>query len=372
MTADTALNQSLARGAAAEALVHIERARSGTGTWDTVRTCLRHVTTGPIDASDQAGLYYGAPAIAFLLHTAATHHPGFRAAAEKLNDPVIKLTQRRLAAAHARIDRGDPATFTEYDLFYGLTGIGTLLLHYPIDERLLADVLHYVVRLIQPRHRGGGEVPGWWVNHDPDQIIPTPGGHANFGMAHGAAGLLAFLALATIHGHEVHGQHEAIHVLLNWFDGWQQDDTRWPQWITRGELRAGCPNHAEPARPYWCYGNVGIARALQLAAIAIADSHRQQAAESILLDSLADANLARLTDPGLCHGIAGVYQTALRAARDARTPLLAEQLARVRTLLAAHPGTAPGGLLTGGPGITLAQLTTQHPTPGWDTCLLIT
>ncbi len=95
----------------------------------------------------------------------------------------------------------------------------------------------------------------------------------------------------------------------------------WPHWITRAELRAGRPQGRPRAAPSWCYGSTGIARALQLAAIATGDRDRQDAAETALAASLADDQLDRATDAGLCHGLAGLYQTAYRAAQDERNLL---------------------------------------------------
>jgi hypothetical protein len=202
-------------------------------------------------------------------------------------------------------------------------------------------------------------------------------------MAHGAAGLLALLALATIHDCVVDGQHAAIAVLTDWFDRWRQDGVNgpwWPQWITREELRTGRPARTTPGRPTWCYGSVGIARALQLAALAIGDPGRQETAEDALATSLTDTQLDRITEPGLCHGIAGIYQTTYRATRDARTPALTQRLPALAARLAEH-ARSPGdqadeaGLLTGRAGVHLALETTQRTMPphtGWDACLLIT
>lgn len=387
LTANEVMGQSLARGAAGAALLHVERAWIGSGSWDTAQAHIRRVTAEPVDAAEHAGLYYGAPAIAFLLHTAADRHPRYRAACETLDGHVLRLARRRLASAAGRIERGEPATFAEYDLFYGLTGIGALLLHrHPAGRsasEVLAEILRYVVSLTQPRQQDGVDVPGWWVAHDPDEILPTPGGHLNFGMAHGAAGLLAFLALATLHGRVVDVQHEAIAVLTGWFDQWRQnsaDGPWWPQWITREELHLGRPAHVAPARPSWCYGAVGIARALQLAALATGDPRRQEAAEDTLAANLTDTQLDRITEPGLCHGIAGIYQTAYRAALDAGTPTIAQRLPAVAARLAQHAGAlgdqgGESGLLTGSAGVGLALETTRRTAPphtGWDACLLIT
>jgi hypothetical protein len=383
LTVDEAASQSLARGHAGTALLYIERAWAGTGTWDTARAYIRRAMAGPIDAAAHAGLYYGAPAIAFMLHAASDRHPRYRAACEALDEHVLRLARRRLATATARIKRDEPATFAEFDLFYGLTGIAALLLRRKPGSDVLAGILRYLVSLTRPRYQDGVEVPGWWVSHDPDEILPTPDGHANFGMAHGAAGLLALLALATNHGCVVDGQHEAIAVLTGWFDRWRQhspDGPWWPHWVTREELRTGRPTQPGPGRPSWCYGTVGIARAQQLAAIATNDARRKQAAEDALAAALTDQHIARITEPGLCHGTAGLYQTAYRAARDAGTPAITRRLPVLAARLAEHARALgdqrdEGGLLTGGAGIALALETARNTAPprtGWDTCLLIT
>jgi hypothetical protein len=64
--------QSLADGAAGVALLHIERARTGQGSWAAAHALITQAATAPIDAGDHAGLYYGAPAVTFMLHTANT------------------------------------------------------------------------------------------------------------------------------------------------------------------------------------------------------------------------------------------------------------------------------------------------------------
>ncbi|MDX8053818.1 lanthionine synthetase C family protein [Lentzea sp. BCCO 10_0798] len=387
LTADDVARQSLARGAAGTALLHIERAWTGCGDWSTAQAHLRRVASGNVDADDDTGLYYGAPAVAFLLQAAADRHPRYRAASQTMDEHVLRLIRRRLDSATARIERGKPAAFAEYDLFRGLTGIGALLLRYhPRSDELVA-ILRYLVTLVtQPHNEDGVELPGWWAAHDPDKIVPTPGGHANFGMAHGTAGLLSFLALATVDGRVVDGQREAITELTQWFDRWRQDGPDgpwWPQWITREELRAGRPARTHSGRSSWCYGTVGIARALQLAALATDDPQRQHAAEDALAASLTDTQLDRITEPGLCHGIAGIYQTTYRASLDASGPGLARRLPALADRLTQFAPPAgdqnddqadAGGLLTGRAGVELALETARRGTPphtGWDACLLI-
>ncbi|MGH3622096.1 MAG: lanthionine synthetase LanC family protein, partial [Sciscionella sp.] len=66
-----------------------------------------------------------------------------------------------------------------------------------------------------------------------------------------------------------------------------------------------------PLQPSWCYGTPGIARAQQLAALATGDTRRRHTAETALLGCLHDPNqLARIIDPGLCHGGSAAHHLA--------------------------------------------------------------
>ncbi|HEX7658471.1 MAG TPA: lanthionine synthetase C family protein [Pseudonocardiaceae bacterium] len=379
LTDDDAIRQSLAKGAAGTALLYIERAWAGTGSWQTAHAHIRNLMSGPIDGAQYASLYYGAPAIAFVLHAAADRHPRYRAAAVTLDEHTRRLARTRLAIATARRDQGEPVSFGDVDIFSGLTGIGALLLAYDPRSDALTDVLRYIISLTRPRRDDDGELPGWWTGHDPDRNVPTPGGHANFGMAHGAAGLLAFLALATRHGHEVDGQRQAIAALTGWFDQWRQNSDGipwWPHWITRSELRMGRTDQLGPGRPSWCYGTPGVARALQLAAIATADPVRQEDAENALAACLAGDQLRRAAEPGICHGMAGLYQTIYRAALDSPHDTISWHLPALASRLSRRGESVTGdGFLIGRAGFDLVLETTRSTTPprsGWDKCLLIT
>ena len=376
---DPLLAQSLSSGIAGTALVSVERSLAGEQAWPQAHTQIAAAARYPLVATPQAGLYYGAPAIGFLLACAqADGTPRYPAAVGHITAIITTIAEQRLSAAAERIAGGNPADFAEYDLFYGLTGIAVLLMLQDPGSDLLRRVLDYLIGLTRPRP---DELPGWWVSHDPDHAQATPGGHANFGMAHGAAGLLAVLSAAARRDVLTDGQHDAIRYLCDWFTRWQQDGPAgpwWPHWVTGAELAAGRPVRHAPTRASWCYGTPGISRALQQAAIALGDSALQQHAEQALAACLADPSQLQpaCESSGLCHGIAGVYQTAWRVARDAATPLIAPHLPHLTGQLrvrAAH-NAGPASLLNGTSGLTLALRTAssgQPPISGWDTCLLI-
>lgn len=375
--------QSLTKGAAGVALVHIERALTGYGTWRDAHRWITEAVTGQISATNTTGLYLGAPAITFMLAAAAGASARYQEALADVDHHVVALAHRRVDAAVARVQAGELPGFREYDVFFGLSGVGALLLRRAPGSTAMERVLAYLVELAQPRQIDRDVLPGWWVGHDPRRRTSAPfkHGHANFGLAHGIAGPLALLSQATRRGITVDGQHEAITIVGDWLDFWRQDGEAgpwWPEWITLAELRSGHPDQLGPARPSWCYGTPGIARAGQLAAIATGDAHRRQTYERALIRCLADpVQQARIADNGLCHGWAGLYQTVWRSAQDAEDTGLVEHLPELAARLGYHASQKPAsdpGFLEGAAGTTLALYTAARdsaPISGWDACLLI-
>ena len=371
---DATHRQSLARGSLGIALLHVERARQGTGSWQTAHRQLCAV--GALLDSDETGLFLGAPAMAYVLHWTADGNNRYSGALQTLDHIVAAHIRRRLTAAHARIDRGEPTTFAEYDLLRGLTGLGALLLHRAPEGDELKGVLEYLVRLTKPLPTADGRPRlGWWVSHSPVNLsAPTPGGHANAGLAHGITGPLALLSLAKLRSNTVPGHEKAMLRICRWLDQIRVSDhhgTRWPRWITDTTT---VPPHL--AAPSWCYGTPGLARAQQLAALALNDPDRKRMAERALLYCLADpTQLDQLTSCGLCHGVGGLLRTVQRVAEDAETPTaFTDRLPELRDrFLALAPPDEPG-FLNGSVGATLAFQNIQEgtlPTSDWDACLLL-
>jgi hypothetical protein len=292
------------------------------------------------------------------------------------------MTRARLRAAHARIDAAARPPLEEYDLVRGLTGLGAFLLHSETDPGLLAQVLRYLVRLTVPvpaADAAGPAAPGWWSSSNPNRTISTPGGHGNFGMAHGIAGVLSLLALSARHEITVPGQADAIDRICAWLDAWQQPGPAgpwWPAWITVAELRAGRPSRPGPGRPSWCYGIPGIARALQLAALARGDKPRQANAEDALARCVTDpAQTILLSGPGLCHGWSGTTAATWHAARDSGSTTLSAAARVLAGSLASScaDGDHPYGLIDGYAGAALVLHDLASPAPGsWTHCLLLT
>jgi hypothetical protein len=374
-------HQSLSKGAAGVAVLHAVRAQAGHGSDERVHAWLTRAVVEDLSVGPGAGLWFGAPAVAFALATSAPQR--YRQALTRLGAAVAGLVQARLHTALARMAAAARPSRSEFDLVRGLTGLGAHLLHHDPDGDPLRRVLDYLVRLTEPvgaHDDAGPRAPGWWTNDAPAGQPEVSGGHTDLGMAHGISGPLALLALAMRRGVTVAGHAEAIDRICHWLDTWRQQAPAgpwWPERLSLADLRTGRPSQRGPARPSWCYGTPGLARAQQLAALARGDQARQAAAEQALAACLADpAQLARVIDPTLCHGWAGLTATVWYAAADAITTDLDAHLPLLLRALIDHTReditSPPPGLIDGRAGVALTLHTLAAATPsGWPACLLI-
>jgi hypothetical protein len=389
--------QHLAYGPTGLALLHIERAAAGLGPWQRAHDWLNAAVRSPFTGGPDSHPFYGVPALAHAMACAADHAPGaYQRALSLIDRQLAADVRRRLDTAHRRIDVGQLPQLAEFDAIRGLSGYGAHFLRRNPAGADVRAILDYLVRLTQPIKHNGEVLPGWWTPTGPSGRPDSrfPDGHGNTGMAHGIGGVLALLALAARHGTIVDDHHEALRTILTWLDRWQEETNRgrrWPYWIRRDELRTALLAPSTPRRPSWCYGTAGLARAQQLAALALADTGRQVEAENALVAALTDpVQLKATTDNGLCHGFAGLAHIAARTAEDAHPSTAGQLRAAIPALLTllCPPGTDPDeaamaivnddeagrGFLNGAAGIALALLvpaTEAPPRTSWDACLLI-
>lgn len=353
-----------------------------TGHWEATHATFRALAAHPASADPSStGLFRGAPAVAFALHTAA--HPAYQPALDRLDTLLSNTVTTRLTAAQDRMAAGGTPRMREYDLISGLTGLAALLRVRNRAPHLLHDVLRHLVRLLlEPASIDGAEVPGWWTsdatNGHPDPAQPS--GHGNLGLAHGVSGPIALLALTARDGHRVAGHHQALTegclLLARWARPTPTGGSFWPETISLTDLHGAAPESTRPGRPSWCYGTPGIARALQLAALATGDPTARQTAENALASCATDpAQLALLTDATVCHGWAGFCLTTDRAAADSAPGSRLRGIApTLLTHLAGHPPPEAPGLLTGSDGTALTIHTLSHPhrvDPAWESSLLL-
>ncbi|WP_086790020.1 lanthionine synthetase C family protein, partial [Crossiella equi] len=272
---DPGWSQSLSSGAAGLALLHIGYAHAGLTDWACAHQWVQAMTSHPVAAHPSACLFQGAPAVAFVLRTAAL--PAYTPVLHALDEHVTAITRARLVAAHERIDLGELPALREFDLINGLTGLGAYLLqalrtgprHH--NGELLREVLAYLIRLTGPITVEDTVLPGWWTENGPSDRPDSrwPGGHANLGLAHGIAGPWALLSAAMISGLTVPGHTEAIEHITRFFSTWSGGwpaTPWWPGLLSAREWGNGVLDQPGPQQPSWCYGTPGVLHAHHLAA----------------------------------------------------------------------------------------------------------
>jgi hypothetical protein len=375
--------QSLAGGAAGIALLHVERARTGHGAWDTAHTWLAEAATGKVSAAPNAGLFFGAPALAFVLHLAHTGTGRYQRALAALDDAVISVTLSALDRAHARMNRAERPPLREFDLIRGLAGLSAYHLAARPEHPVTRSALACLARLTEPLPGCPDTLPPWWAGTSPsgEPSDGFPGGHGNFGMSHGISSVLAILSIGIMRGIAVAGAHDAAYRICAWTDQWLHGAPRSPWWpgvVTVAQSAAGCVDPGLRPRPSWCYGVAGTARAQQLAGLALGDPGRCRTAEIAMLAVLRDATeIARLDGTGLCHGTAGLLQSAWRMSRDcAGSEISAELPGLASRLRSQRAGNGDGNpeLLDGAAGAALALHTAGAGLasgPCWDAFLAL-
>lgn len=356
--------------------------RPGDG-WD--RAGHRHLATAVAAAAPyDVSLFSGLAGIGFAATLLAAGRPRY----ERLLCSVDATIGPAVTAAAGRLNSADGCAASDHDLISGLTGTGVYLLARP-RSAALTDTLSALSRLLADRGH-----PRRW--HTPAHLTTGtlrdyfPQGHHNCGMAHGAPGPMALLALAILDGAEVPGAREAIEATATWLAEHHvgtADAPDWPDAIALDHPGSPPPCGREAGRAAWCYGAIGVARSLWLAGTALGRPEwRDLAARTIRAVAARPPDRWWLSTSGLCHGQAGLLQVLRRFVTDLDDPAIAATAETLASGLAAEydPDTLLGlriaepegvlvdhpGLLDGAPGVALALL---GPTPdlSWDRMFLL-
>jgi hypothetical protein len=336
---------------------------------------------GEVSAAANANLYFGAPALAFITHRAASASRRYWRVLERLDEATVNVTRTRLAAAHRRIDRAERPPMEEFDLIQGLSGLGAYHLSRHPHHEITRDVLSYMVRLTKPLPYST-DPPPWWMTVGPAGAPSAeyPQGHGNFGLSHGISSALSVLSQALLHDLAVPDMANAVERICAWTDRWRQGDEAGPWWPGLISMQQSTDQRVHPdlrPRPSWCYGVSGTARAQQLAGLALRDPGRVQAAENAILTALRDPlQLDKLPEIGLCHGMAGLLHAAWRIATETGNTEIAAELPHLadRLITALDQGSNDPELLDGSAGAALALHTLgtgSAPAPHWDTFLAL-
>ncbi|MCK2141657.1 lanthionine synthetase C family protein [Streptomyces albidoflavus] len=259
------------------------------------------------------GLHYDLCGLGFAISVAQQRTGGYDGALAALDARVVQM-------AHAFCLHADATTagpMMHYDTLDGLAGILRYLLFRGLHknsatERVLTSLISKVDLTEYKGHkvpRLWSTVPPNWKSNNSPEVMEF--GHLNLGLAHGIAGPLAALALATSEGVVVPGQESAIVGIVELFDRFLQEDDHGPYWPTI----VTASQWEEPRRPLprgrasWCYGAPGISQAIQLAGQAMGEDSWVRTAQSSV-EALLSLPMDQwgMDHWSICHGWAGNLQ----------------------------------------------------------------
>jgi lantibiotic biosynthesis protein len=338
-------------------------------------------------SSTGAGIYSSPSGVAASIIIGTPYLPDPERYASAVEEAVRWLNRQAMQIAADDQGRRRPiqplSSWAGYDVISGPAGIGRILLAalaagHVIAEPGLRAMLTTLTRMIA----SSVGIPGWLIPAQAGQRARLhPSGEAATGLAHGVAGPLALLSIAHEVGYSVRGQLTAIRAAADWLLHWQVNSC-WAPAITGNELVSGIPDPMPGRRDAWCYGTPGIARTLILAAHALGDQ-RLTLHGWASLRAMAARPVWDVEGPTICHGYAGVIQSAGRdlpaladlAANAVSTCFDASAMYGFRHLGEGAASDRPG-LLTGAAGIALtladyAALPSTQVTSPWDTVLLL-
>ncbi len=374
---------SLAGGDAGEAYFfsYLDQVLPGQGYDDLAMTLLERSIESTGNLQAPPGLYSGFSGVAWTLE----HLRGRLFEDDGEEDPGEEVIAA--LADHVSLSpwRG------HYDLITGLVGFAVYAL-----ERLPRSggrecLERIVARLAETAERRPDGVA--WLT-GPDLMIDRdlelyPQGNYNLGVAHGVPGVIGVLALARAAGV---GSRDLLDGAVAWLL-----DQKMPAGTGSVFPYSVAPGQSEPrpTRLAWCYGDLGIAASLLMAARTVGEESWEREALKIAHIAAArrDPKEAGVVDPGICHGAAGAAHLFNRIYQATGDPVFRDTALFwiEQTLALRKPGQGVGGFeawtvgenstdldwrpdpgfLTGASGVGLVLLgAASSVEPEWDRVLL--
>jgi hypothetical protein len=279
-------------------------------------------------------LHRGAAGLAWILHHAARvlEVGGAADATQALDEELLGYLQ-------------GPGSIAEpFDLLDGLLGLGVY--GFESGSRPLVE---RTVQRLAARNQVDAEGPAWHTPPQSGNRTLFPDGHFNLGLAHGVAGVIAFLAGAMEEGIARDTARPLLLDAVHWLRRQRLPDggPRAYPWA----VAPGRPPAAQGLDPGWAYADAGIAAALAHAARALGDADLLEEALSVAAQEAARMDELPARQPGIGFGPAGYAQIFARLYQQTGRPVFRRAARReiLRLLEMRAPGMGVGGFSAADP-----------------------
>jgi class I lanthipeptide synthase len=371
----------LDEGAAGTALFFqaLDAARPDRGYDEDVLRCLERSSDNTEVARLGLDFYRGLPGIAWVT--------------ERMSGPWTGEPDPHDAIDECLVDAIQDCSAEQVDLISGLAGLGVYTLA-RLPRPGAIENLERIVRRLRETATESPDGVAWLTSVEEARKLAELGsrsyeesvGYYKLGMAHGAAGIVAFLGMACASGHAGETASTLLADSTRWLLKQADPSFGYGTWILQDGRHTA-------TRSAWCYGNPGVAMSLILAGRGGRRPEWERAGVDLLArDAALPADRCGVIDAGLCHGAFGLAHmynrafqaTGISAFAEAARRWVDEGLTTYRDpgsgiagfRVPSHSGRESEwiddpGLLTGVSGIGLALLGMVAPAePRWDAILL--
>lgn len=263
---------------------------------------------------------------------------------KKFLDKINQLLYQWIGDFIQPMDIQQNLSADHYDTIYGISGIlKYLLLIEPDDSELLVKLLSILVNLSRGEEKDVGILPRWHIKKENLKLesdrLNYPSGYINLGLAHGIAGPLVVLSESYGKGIIVDGHLEAIDRIVEIYKKFAYQingSTYWPNFLSPELYLNGKGTiHWQRYRESWCYGAIGIAKALFTAGICIGDFKLSDWAFGVIEQKAQlGTDELMLDSPTLCHGFAGVLSILNSTHHVRQSPILQSGMFQMEQLIA--------------------------------------
>lgn len=274
-------------------------------------------------------LFGGLTGCCLAIQQASKGKTRYRKLLESLNNFLFqKVQDTYFSPLQEKIELKIPVSPNLYDPISGICGIGIYALKNqdcPLSIEYLQKALFFCISLTKDIKIGNHLLPGWYVPRhyqftDSDKDF-YPLGNFNLGIAHGVAGILAFLSISVLSGICINGQMEAIQKIVDWICSKKKEKkgaVSWPYRISfEEELSGTIQDFSESTMEAWCYGTAGLSRVLYLAGKALKSKDLKELSVEAFEGIFQRVDLTHhFSTPSFCHGLAGFLTLTRLMARD--------------------------------------------------------
>ncbi|MSU01549.1 lanthionine synthetase C family protein [Tissierella pigra] len=250
---------------------------------------------------------------------------------ERFSNSLNKaLLECNFAYVQYLLENNQSVQMSMYDVILGVAGTLYYLLDFDWNEdeyKKIVAISDYLVGLTNYHKHNMYDVINFHIKKENqfrlEEKNDFPNGNFNFGLAHGMIGPLITLSKVYHKKIEVEGIEKAIDELFNIYDQYKRykgNIAIWPSQLSFEDyIRRDYDKDVRPIISSWCYGNLGIARGLELAAMYIGDNRKQEVYKQDLINIVnQDVEDYRLITPILCHGYGSVLAIRIMAYRDTK------------------------------------------------------